>query len=83
MWLRPVSSGLLHITWAIDLFGQFPFTTEADGVGKFFPEIGSRTEIFNYIESELLDIENKLGAPKSHILRLTRQQHGCFSQGST
>ncbi len=26
--------------WAIDLFGQFPFTTEADGVGKFFPEIG-------------------------------------------
>jgi len=50
--------------WAIDLFGQFPFTTEADGVGKFFPEIGTRTEIFNYIESELLDIENTLGAPK-------------------
>jgi hypothetical protein len=50
--------------WAVDLFGQFPFTTEADGVGKFFPEIGTRTEIFNYIESELLDIENTLGAPK-------------------
>ena len=50
--------------WAIDLFGQFPFTTEADGVGKFFPEIGTRTEIFNYVESELLDIENTLGAPK-------------------
>jgi hypothetical protein len=50
--------------WAIDLFGQFPFTTEADGVGKFFPKIGTRTEIFNYVESELLDIQNTLGAPK-------------------
>ncbi len=50
--------------WAIDLFGQFPFITEKDGVGKFFPEIGTRSNIFNYIESELLDIENKLGAPK-------------------
>jgi starch-binding outer membrane protein, SusD/RagB family len=54
----------LAYSWAIDLFGQFPFTTEADGVGKFFPEIGTRTEIFNYIESELLAIENTLGAPK-------------------
>lgn len=51
--------------WAIDLFGQFPFLTEADGVGKFFPQIGTRGDIFNYVESELLDIENKLGAPKS------------------
>ncbi|MDM8003901.1 MAG: RagB/SusD family nutrient uptake outer membrane protein [Bacteroidota bacterium] len=50
--------------WAIDLFGQFPFTTEADGVGKFFPEIGTRTEIFNYIESELKALENTLGEPK-------------------
>jgi len=54
----------LAYTWAIDLFGQFPYTTEADGVGKFFPEIGTRTELFNYIESELKDIENKLGEPK-------------------
>ncbi len=54
----------LAYTWAIDLFGQFPLTTEEDGVGKFFPEIGTRTQIFNYIESELLAIENTLGAPK-------------------
>jgi hypothetical protein len=54
----------LAYTWAIDLFGQFPYTTEEDGVGKFFPEIGTRTELFNYIESELKDIENKLGEPK-------------------
>jgi hypothetical protein len=50
--------------WAIDLFGQFPFTTEADGVGKFFPKIGTRTQIFNYVESELLEIQDILGEPK-------------------
>jgi hypothetical protein len=50
--------------YAIDLFGKFPFTTDADGVGKFFPVIKSRTEIFNYIESELLDIKDKLGEPR-------------------
>jgi hypothetical protein len=54
----------LAYSWAIDLFGQFPFTTEADGVGKFFPEIGTRAEIFEYVEAELKDIETKLGAPK-------------------
>jgi hypothetical protein len=50
--------------WAIDLFGQFPFTTDKDGVGKFFPEIKSREFIFDYIETELLDIEDLLGEPK-------------------
>ncbi len=54
----------LSYYWAIDLFGQFPFTTDADGVGKFFPEIKSRTEIFSYIESELKEIQYLLGEPK-------------------
>jgi hypothetical protein len=49
--------------WAIDLFGQFPFTTEETTVGKFFPEIKSRTEIFNYVESELLEVKDLLGEP--------------------
>lgn len=49
--------------WAIDLFGQFPFTTDEDGVGKFFPEIQTREYIFNYIESELKDISDELGEP--------------------
>jgi len=49
--------------WALDLFGQFPFTTDEDGVGKFFPEIKSRQFIFDYIESELLDIQDLLGEP--------------------
>jgi len=49
--------------WAVDLFGQFPFTTDEDGVGKFFPQIQTRDFIFNYIESELLDIQDLLGEP--------------------
>lgn len=54
----------LAYSWAIDLFGQFPYTTEADGVGKFFPKIGTRSELFNYVESELKAIENTLREPK-------------------
>jgi hypothetical protein len=55
----------LAYSWAIDLFGQFPFTTDEDGVGKFFPVIKTRTEIFNYVESELLEIQDILGEPKA------------------
>ena len=43
---------------AIDFFGpNIPFVDEEDPVGNFFPEPGEGTEIFNYIESELLAIE--------------------------
>ena len=48
---------------AMDLFGNVPFVTEQDGVGAFFPEQIQRAELFNYIESELLDIEDDLNAP--------------------
>ncbi len=55
--------------WDMDLFANPPFTTEADGVGKFYPKqldpdskIG-RTKLFNYIVSELHSIETKLAAP--------------------
>jgi len=53
----------LAYTYAIDLFGQFPYTTEEDGVGKFFPEIQTREFLFEYVEGELLAIEDLLGAP--------------------
>jgi hypothetical protein len=60
----------LAYSWDMDLFGNPPFTTDADGVGKFFPKqldpvmsVG-RTKLFNYIVSELKSIENKLGEPK-------------------
>ncbi|MEE4287085.1 MAG: RagB/SusD family nutrient uptake outer membrane protein, partial [Mariniphaga sp.] len=48
---------------AIDMFGNVPFVTEEDAVGSFFPEQISRADLFNYIESELLEIESQLSAP--------------------
>jgi len=42
---------------AMDLFGNVPFVTESDPVGKFFPNQISRANLFNYVESELLAIE--------------------------
>ncbi len=60
----------LAYSWSMDLFGNPPFTTDADAVGKFFPEqldpnvTIARTKLFNYVVSELHAIENQLGAPK-------------------
>ncbi len=45
---------------ALDEFGSVPFVTEKDPVGAFFPKQISRTELFNYIESELKAIEPDL-----------------------
>jgi hypothetical protein len=47
----------------MDLFGNPPFTTDKDGVGKFFPKQIQRADLFDYIESELHDIQDKLGEP--------------------
>lgn len=51
---------------AIDLFGNIALVTENDPVGFWTPEQKTRTELFNYIESELLAIEGDLAAPKSN-----------------
>ncbi|MCJ8164250.1 RagB/SusD family nutrient uptake outer membrane protein [Pontibacter sp. E15-1] len=48
---------------ALDLFGNVPFVTENDKVGSFFPEQISRAELFSYIESELLDVQDDLQDP--------------------
>ncbi|AZQ61675.1 RagB/SusD family nutrient uptake outer membrane protein [Flammeovirga pectinis] len=52
---------------ALDLFGNgIPFTTEADGVGKFLPNPAGKLngpELFNYISSELRAVEADLSAP--------------------
>lgn len=45
---------------ALDLFGNPPFITEDDPVGAFLPEQISRADLFTYIESELLAIENEM-----------------------
>jgi len=49
--------------YQMDLFGNPPFTTEADGVGKFYPKQIKRADLFNYIVKELHGIEDKLGDP--------------------
>lgn len=53
----------LAYAWSMDLFGNPPFTTDKDGVGKFFPKQIERAKLFNYITSELKAIESKLGDP--------------------
>jgi hypothetical protein len=51
---------------ALDMFGSVPFVTEADAVGSFLPSQISRVDLFDYVESELLAIENDLLAPRSN-----------------
>ncbi len=46
---------------AIDLFGSVPFVTESDPVGSYFPPQKSRTFLFEYVESELLEISGDNG----------------------
>ncbi|HVB04469.1 MAG TPA: RagB/SusD family nutrient uptake outer membrane protein [Chitinophagaceae bacterium] len=48
---------------ALDMFGNVPFTTEKDPVGSFFPKQIMRDSLFNYVESELLAIQNILPPP--------------------
>ena len=51
---------------ALDIFRNVPFVTEADKVGAFFPNQTNATDLFKYIETELLDIENKIKAPRTN-----------------
>ncbi|WP_340112028.1 RagB/SusD family nutrient uptake outer membrane protein [Maribellus mangrovi] len=46
--------------WFMDLFGNPPYTTEEDGVGKFYPEQIQRAQLFDYVLSELKAIEEIL-----------------------
>jgi hypothetical protein len=52
--------------WLMDLFANPPFTTEADGVGKYFPEQIQRADLFTFITDELKAIELDLGEPGSN-----------------
>lgn len=49
---------------ALDLFGNPPFVTEDDLPGAFFPRQTTKAELYAYLESELKDIEDKLGSPR-------------------
>ncbi|MCI4667357.1 MAG: RagB/SusD family nutrient uptake outer membrane protein, partial [Bacteroidia bacterium] len=51
---------------ALDMFRNPPFVTEEDVVGSFFPRQTNPQELFNYIETELKDIESTLAEPTSN-----------------
>ncbi|MBQ4819590.1 RagB/SusD family nutrient uptake outer membrane protein [Aquimarina sp. MMG016] len=50
----------------LDMYGNIPLVNENDPVGAFFPQQISRTDMFAYIESELLDIETRLPDPRQN-----------------
>lgn len=51
---------------ALDMFRNVPFVTEKDKVGPFFPEQISAADLFNFLETELKDIETKMVAPRTN-----------------
>lgn len=52
---------------ALDLFGgEIPFITEDDPIGSWFPEPTTNEDLFAYIESELLAIEDLMMAPRTN-----------------
>jgi len=49
---------------ALDLFGgKIPFATEDDAIGAEPPQVTNAADLFAYIESELLEIENDIIGP--------------------
>ncbi len=53
----------LSYSHAMDMFGNIPFVTDQDKVGSFFPQQRSRAQVFEFIESELKEIETLLAEP--------------------
>ena len=56
----------LSYAHAIDLYGNIALVTEEDEVGFWTPEQSTRSELFAFVESELLDIEGSLASPQSN-----------------
>jgi len=53
--------------WVLmDLYGNPPFATENTAIGGAPPPQAKRTEVFNYIESELKAIEPNMPAPRTN-----------------
>jgi len=53
----------LSYWYLMDFFANPPFVTEDDEPGSFFPEQTNRTDLFTYLETELLEIENIMSEP--------------------
>ncbi|MCX2573162.1 RagB/SusD family nutrient uptake outer membrane protein [Pedobacter sandarakinus] len=53
--------------WVLmDAFGNPPFVTEADEIGKIAPKQIKRADLFNYVESELKAIDGDLAEPRTN-----------------
>ncbi len=50
----------------MDLYGNPPFVTENDAIGAFLPPQIQRADLFNYVETELLEIEDSMIAAKQN-----------------
>jgi hypothetical protein len=50
----------------LDAFGNPPFVTEDDNIGKVAPKQIQRAALFNYVESELKAIEGDLAEPRAN-----------------
>tara|TARA_B100000035_G_scaffold200314_1_gene171323 strand:+ start:6331 stop:7950 length:1620 start_codon:yes stop_codon:yes gene_type:complete len=48
---------------AMDLFGSVPFVDESTPIGVFYPQQIERAELFDWLEDELIAIENTLTTP--------------------
>ncbi|TJY64347.1 RagB/SusD family nutrient uptake outer membrane protein [Sphingobacterium alkalisoli] len=57
----------LAYSHAMDLYGNVPFVTETDAVGAFFPPRITRSDLFDFIESELIQIADILSEPQSNV----------------
>ncbi len=50
----------------IDLFGRGPFVTENDAVSITPPPFYTRQQLYDFVESELLDLTTKLAPPRTN-----------------
>ncbi|MCD8742275.1 RagB/SusD family nutrient uptake outer membrane protein [Mucilaginibacter roseus] len=50
----------------LDLYGNPPFITEADNIGKDLPKQTTRAALFSYVESELKAVETLLKDPRTN-----------------
>ncbi|MBD1428376.1 RagB/SusD family nutrient uptake outer membrane protein [Sphingobacterium litopenaei] len=66
----------LAYTHAMDLYGNVPFVQETDPVSAFFPQRITRSDLFDFIEKELVAISDILPAPKQN-------QYGRVSRGAS
>ena len=51
---------------AMDLYANPPFVTENDPIGAFLPPQIQRADLFDFVESELLNVLDDMAAPRSN-----------------